>query len=194
MPTPRDVMRSQSVQQAQSGVFPMDFDPDTILQEIAQKDIQLQMKEQELAQKEQQLMQAAQQPPAPEQMPAAAPEQMAAGAPPAEAPPGEAPPPEEMQPSTQVEMPFQNTDDDQIMQALNTINEIIKNRQQPGPVVEPMTAPVVPMSGEPLPPEAAGGAPQQQNPDISPQTMQNVQPGQEVSVTKRIVMTPDGPG
>ena len=53
MPSLQDVQRNQAVQSAQQGVFDPQFDPDAILQEVAQKDLELQQREQELMQREQ---------------------------------------------------------------------------------------------------------------------------------------------
>lgn len=61
MPTPEEVKQQQAIQGAQQGVAPMNFDPQEIMQEIVQKDVQNQMKEQELAAREQQIAQGEQQ-------------------------------------------------------------------------------------------------------------------------------------
>lgn len=138
MPTPKQVQQEQAIQGAQQGVAPMDFDPAEVMQEIAQKDVQLQMKEQELAQKEQQLQAMNQQ----------IQEQQAAEAQAAEA-------------------------------------QAQEQAQQP--------VPVAPVEGQTPPPQSPMQPPQQGHPDLSPQVMQQLQPGMKATVTKKIEMTPQGP-
>lgn len=51
--------------------------------------------------------------------------------------------------------------------------------------------PIAPMQGQPIPQSTPPQ--QQQQSDLSEQTMQNLQPGQKVTVTKKIQMGPQGP-
>ena len=149
MPTPQDA-------QPQPSAFGPTFDPDVIMQEIANKDVMLQMKEQELAQREQALQ-------------------------------GQTQPQEEAQPEQQEVDP----EDQKFMEALNLLSAGLQERQQQRALVQQQqaTPPVVPIKDKQAPAQNQ----QQAGPDVSAQTMQNVQPGQEVVITKRIVMTPEGP-
>lgn len=157
MPSLQDIQRNQAVQSAQSGIYDQQFDPDVILQEIANKDLQLQAKEEELSAREQGLMAQEQQA-----------QESTAAAPP---------------------------EDEKLMMAIQLLNDIVSSRQPQEQPQENEQVPVVPLKSEVSPTPPAGAQAPAQGPamDVSESTMQNLQPGQEVSVTKRIVMTPDGP-
>lgn len=146
MANPKEVQQNQTIQSAQQGVSPFDFDPDIIMKEVIQKDMQNQIKEQELAIKEEELLKAV----------GGIQKQQATDAKAAKGASQEA--------------------------AATGVTPVAPTTEKPMP---PAPAGAVGAAGA----AAGGGAAA----DISPQTMSTLQPGQKITVTKKLVMTPNGP-
>ena len=114
----------------------MDFDPDVIMKEIIQRDMQNQVKEQQLAIKEQVLNQMAQQ-----------------------------------------------------MQA----EEMAQAQAEQAQAQEGAVIPVAPTNDAVIPPVQGGQPKQQSSGEVSDEIAQNLQPGQAVTITKKMTMTESGP-